>query len=160
MGLTEDQQTALDCCMSGKNVFITGGGGVGKTYLIHKVVDCLKEAGRAVMLTASTGRAAQLIGGSTCHRAFRIPLKMAWNKDPRPGDIDNVCAADTVIIDEISMVRMDVFGYIVRCLQRADMIRKKNGKPPVQLIVVGDFCQLPPVMVVPKDGSPGDEELM
>ena len=43
MGLTEDQQTALDCCMSGKNVFITGGGGVGKTYLIHKVVDCLKE---------------------------------------------------------------------------------------------------------------------
>ena len=46
MGLTEDQQTALDCCMSGKNVFITGGGGVGKTYLIHKVVDCLKEAGR------------------------------------------------------------------------------------------------------------------
>ena len=160
MGLTEDQQTALDCCMSGKNVFITGGGGVGKTYLIHKVVDCLKEAGRAVMLTASTGRAAQLIGGSTCHRAFRIPLKMAWNKDPRPGDIDNVCAADTVIIDEISMVRMDVFGYIVRCLRRADMIRKKNGKPPVQLIVVGDFCQLPPVMVVPKDGSPGDADLM
>ena len=160
MGLTKDQQKALDCCLDGKNIFITGGGGVGKTYLIHKIVACLKESGRSVMLTASTGRAAQLIGGSTCHRAFRIPLKMAWNKDPRPGDIDNVCAADTVIIDEISMVRMDVFGYIVRCLRRADMIRKKNGKPPVQLIVVGDFCQLPPVMVVPKDGSPGDADLM
>ena len=78
MGLTKDQQAAFNCCMSGKNVFITGGGGVGKTYLIHKIVDCLKEAGRAVMLTASTGRAAQLIGGSTCHRAFKIPLKMAW----------------------------------------------------------------------------------
>ena len=65
MGLTKDQQKALDCCLDGKNIFITGGGGVGKTYLIHKIVDCLKESGRSVMLTAPTGRAAQLIGGAT-----------------------------------------------------------------------------------------------
>ena len=82
MGLTKDQQTALDCCMSGKNVFITGGGGVGKTYLVDQIVRALDEAGRTVMLTASTGRAAQLIGGSTCHRAFRIPIGMAWEKSP------------------------------------------------------------------------------
>ena len=38
MGLTKDQQAALDCCMSGKNVFVTGGGGVGKTYLVDQIV--------------------------------------------------------------------------------------------------------------------------
>lgn len=160
MGLTKDQQKALDCCLDGKNIFITGGGGVGKTYLIHKIVDCLKESGRSVMLTAPTGRAAQLIGGATCHRAFRIPLKMAWDKDPKPRDLDHLFVTDTVIIDEISMVRMDVFGYIIRCIQRADYVREKNGKSPIQLIVVGDFFQLPPVMVTPKDGSIGDADLM
>lgn len=160
MGLTKDQQKALDCCLDGKNIFITGGGGVGKTYLIHKIVDCLKESGRSVMLTAPTGRAAQLIGGATCHRAFRIPLKMAWDKDPKPRDLDHLFVTDTVIIDEISMVRMDVFGYIIRCIQRADCVREKNGKPPIQLIVVGDFFQLPPVIVTPKDGSIGDADLM
>lgn len=159
MGLTKDQQKALDCCLDGKNIFITGGGGVGKTYLIHKIVDCLKESGRSVMLTAPTGRAAQLIGGATCHRAFRIPLKMAWDKDPKPRDLDHLFVTDTVIIDEISMVRMDVFGYIIRCIQRADYVREKNGKPPIQLIVVGDFFQLPPVIVTPKDGSIGDADL-
>lgn len=160
MGLTKDQQAALERCLDGENVFITGGGGVGKTYLIKQIVDKMKMSGRSVMLTAPTGRAAQLIGGSTCHRAFKIPLKMAWEKDPQPGDCDNVCAADTVIIDEISMVRMDVFGFIIRCITRANGIREKNGKLPVQLIVVGDFCQLPPVMIVPKDGSPSDADLM
>lgn len=160
MGLTKDQQAALKRCLDGENVFITGGGGVGKTYLIKQIVDKMKMSGRSVMLTAPTGRAAQLIGGSTCHRAFKIPLKMAWEKDPQPGDCDNVCAADTVIIDEISMVRMDVFGFIIRCITRANGIREKNGKLPVQLIVVGDFCQLPPVMIVPKDGSPGDADLI
>ena len=160
MGLTKGQQKALDCCLDGKNIFITGGGGVGKTYLIHKIVDCLKESGRSVMLTAPTGRAAQLIGGATCHRAFRIPLKMAWDKDPKPRDLDHLFVTDTVIIDEISMVRMDVFGYIIRCIQRADYVREKNGKPPIQLIVVGDFFQLPPVIVTPKDGSIGDADLM
>ena len=83
MGLTKDQQAALERCLDGENVFITGGGGVGKTYLIKQIVDKMKMSGRSVMLTAPTGRAAQLIGGSTCHRAFKIPLKMAWKKDPQ-----------------------------------------------------------------------------
>ncbi len=160
MGLTKDQQAALDRCMSGRNVFITGGGGVGKTYLIKQIVKTMSDAGRTVMLTAPTGRAAQLIGGATCHRAFKIPLKMAWDKKPRSDNCSHLCAADTVIIDEISMVRMDVFGYIFRCLEEADSVRSQKGKDPVQLIVVGDFFQLPPVLVTPKDGSLGDADLM
>lgn len=158
MGLTKDQQTALDCCMSGKNVFITGGGGVGKTYLVDQIVRALDEAGRTVMLTASTGRAAQLIGGSTCHRAFRIPIGMALEKSPT--DYDHLIDTDSVIIDEISMLRMDVFDFIIRTIEKANAIRKEKGNPPIQLIVIGDFLQLPPVLPDKKDGSPSDADLL
>lgn len=158
MGLTKDQQAALDCCMSGKNVFVTGGGGVGKTYLVDQIVRALDEAGRTVMLTASTGRAAQLIGGSTCHRAFRIPIGMAWEKSPT--DYDHLIDTDSVIIDEISMLRMDVFDFIIRTIEKANAIRKEKGNPPIQLIVIGDFLQLPPVLPDKKDGSPSDADLL
>lgn len=160
MALTRDQQAALEACLGGQNIFITGGGGVGKTYLIHTLVENLEEAGRSVILTASTARAARLIGGSTCHHTFRIPIKMAWSQAPDVRPTDAVCAADTVIVDEISMLRMDSFGYLVRCIEAADIIRHKAGLAPIQLIVVGDFFQLPPVIVEPKDGRVGDRDLM
>lgn len=158
MGLTKDQQAAFDACMSGKNVFITGGGGVGKTYLINRIADALHNAGRTVMLTAYTGLAARLIGGSTCHSAFGIPRGMAWKESPT--DYEHLVATDTVIIDEVSMLRMDQFDFVLRCLKKADAVREENGMPPIQLIVIGDFLQLPPVLNDKKDGSPSDAELL
>ena len=160
MGLTRDQEKALKACMEGKNVFLTGGGGVGKTYLVKKIVEELEKKGCEIMLTASTGRAAQLIGGVTCHRAFSIPIKLTWQKDPDVGRDDPVCAADVVIIDEISMLRMDSFSFLVKSIYQANEIRAKAGNPPIQIIAVGDFCQLPPVLISSKDKDPGDAEIL
>lgn len=51
-----------------------------------------------------------------------------------------------MIVDEISMCRMDLFDYLSSVLFKAARIREKEGKPRCQLVVVGDFCQLPPVV--------------
>lgn len=160
MGLTRDQEKALKACMEGKNVFLTGGGGVGKTYLVKKIVEELRKKGCEIMLTASTGRAAQLIGGVTCHRAFHIPIKLTWQKDPEVGNDDPICSADVVIIDEISMLRMDSLSFLVKSIDQANTIRAKEGKSPVQIIAVGDFCQLPPVLISSKDNTPSDAEIL
>ena len=138
--LTKGQQAALEAVRSGRNVFITGGGGVGKSYLTRVIIDELEACGKKVMITASTGLAATLIGGVTCHRAFQIPLTFAWTRHPAPPD--EMLRADAIVIDEVSMLRMDTFDYIVKCVQR---IYEEHGYK-IQLIVVGDFCQLPPVL--------------
>lgn len=138
--LTKGQQAALEAVRSGRNVFITGGGGVGKSYLTSAIIDELKADGKKVMVTASTGLAATLIGGVTCHRAFQIPLTFAWTRTPNP--TEEMRRADAIIIDEVSMLRMDTFDYIVKCIQK---IYKAHGYK-IQLIVVGDFFQLPPVL--------------
>ena len=65
--LTKGQVSALDAVRKGKNVFVTGGGGVGKSYLVTQIVDELQASGKTVLITASTGKAATLIGGVTCH---------------------------------------------------------------------------------------------
>lgn len=71
--LTNGQKQALLESQNGHNIFISGGGGVGKSYISQIIVDELQAAGKTVLITASTGKAAMLINGVTCHRAFRIP---------------------------------------------------------------------------------------
>ena len=56
--LTKGQVSALDAVRKGKNVFVTGGGGVGKSYLVTQIVDELQASGKTVLITASTGKAA------------------------------------------------------------------------------------------------------
>ena len=138
--LTKGQQAALEAVRSGRNVFVTGGGGVGKSYLTRVIIDELEACGKKVMVTASTGLAATLIGGVTCHRAFQIPLTFAWTRTPDPPE--EMRRADAIIIDEVSMLRMDTFDYIVKCVRK---IYEEHGYK-IQMIVIGDFFQLPPVL--------------
>ena len=167
MGLTTGQQMALEKVRKGYNVFLTGGGGVGKTYLINRIVSELEAAGKSVLLTAPTGRAAMLIGGVTCHRAFRIPISATWQETPVIRKSSPVYASDVVLIDEVSMLRIDVFEYIINAIDQVNHIRTTEEylsdpsnvrRDPVQLIVVGDFCQLPPVIKHPSDGDPDADE--
>lgn len=81
--LTKGQEKALQAAKKGENVFISGGGGVGKSYVSRKIVEELQKARKNVLITASTGKAAMLIGGVTCHRAFQIPTRMAWERKMR-----------------------------------------------------------------------------
>lgn len=133
--LTTDQTNALAVMRSGKNVFLTGGAGVGKSYVIGQF--CCEQAlkGKKVLMTASTGIAAWIIGGSTVHRALKL-----WAIS-RGGDLDYMCEnlnkADILIIDEISMISSGLFNLIFACI--------RNIKHSLQVIVVGDFFQLPPV---------------
>ena len=164
MGLTKGQQAAVNAVQQGHNTFITGGGGVGKSYVINHIVDMLRSAGKNVMVTASTGKAATLIDGVTCHRAFNIPLKATWLAEPNIRKNSPIYETDVVLIDEVSMLRIDAFEYIIKSIESVNeqrMIAPENSHTsPIQIIVVGDFTQLPPVIIHPKDGSPYEGDMM
>lgn len=72
INLTSDQQKALDAVNSGRNVFITGGAGTGKSYLLRAIVYSLMSAGKNVVVCAPTGIAAANIGGMTIHTTFNF----------------------------------------------------------------------------------------
>lgn len=142
--LSPDQQTAHDALVAGKSVFITGGAGTGKSTLVNHFC-----RDRKVAKLATTGAAAVLIGGQTAHSFLRISpymhkpgvIRESQGLDPRT--MKRIASFDTILIDEVSMARIDVFQAMVETLGLA---RKARGGRPFQLIAVGDFAQLPPVL--------------
>ena len=164
MGLTKGQKLAVESVRQGNNVFITGGGGVGKSYVVDVIVDMLRRSGKNVLVTASTGKAATLIGGVTCHRAFNISLKATWLADPTVRKNSPIYETDVVLIDEVSMLRIDSFEFIFKSIESVNEQRmnapENDHTSPIQIIVVGDFTQLPPVIIHPKDGSPDEGDMM
>ena len=143
--MTDDQMQAYNAALSGENIFVTGGAGTGKSYLLRRIVEELHQQKKQVMICAPTNAAAVLIGGTTIHRAFGFPVGVCLSS-ARKTIIKRVnkalCASDVVIIDEISMVRIDLMDAIVASIHKAE---EKSGKK-IQIIVMGDFCQLPPVI--------------
>ena len=141
--LTEGQRAAWNAVMAGHNVFLTGSGGTGKSFLTELIIYRLeKELCKQVIVCAPTGLAASKIKGATIHRVFglgidSVILSSGKLRKKMPA---HILAADVIIIDEISMVRADLFDCIITSLSAAE---KKSGKRK-QLIVLGDFLQLPP----------------
>lgn len=140
--LNKEQTKAFEIMASGKNVFLTGNAGTGKSFLIKTFIGFCQSRGKNIMVTAPTGVAALNINGSTIHRAFKVPLDPIGPMTRISKITEAVKKADIIIIDEISMVRFDVFSYIIRAINKACQIIQKAK----QLIVVGDFFQLPPVL--------------
>lgn len=138
MELNPEQQAALKILKSGQNVFLTGKAGVGKSTLLRQF---LAKTKKNCIVCAPTGIAALNVGGVTLHRCFGISTTPKGPDDPKQEDIRPSKAlqqADVIIIDEISMCRFDLFSYVCRYLMS---LKKK-----VQIILVGDFFQLPPVI--------------
>lgn len=139
-GLTEEQKKVFASFRSGANIFLCGKGGSGKSFLTRYIIDYCRSAGKSVLICAPTGIAALNIGGSTIHRVFNVPSNIVsrgqrcYNKKK----LETINKADVIIIDEISMCRIDVFEYVARTLL--------YFKPKKQLLFVGDFYQLPPVL--------------
>lgn len=143
------QKQALESIKRGENVFFTGGAGTGKTFLLKHAIGSLSPSG--LFITASTGVAACHIGGITLHqfagvgKATDSPqecLKQALRKS---GTVKRWKSCKNLIIDEISMVSSNFFD-ILDYLGRAFNVNNKH-KPfgGIQLIICGDFFQLPPV---------------
>jgi len=142
---TKDQRAAYDAIMSGENCFITGGAGTGKTTAVRYAISMLKARGKQVIVCAPTGIAATIIGGATIHKTFGFPASMCITEKTMKIMVrapKTVAYADAVVIDEISMCRMDVFDATVASIQK---IQEKAEKK-IQLIAVGDFYQLPPIL--------------
>ena len=139
--LTPDQELAFREMKSGKNIFLTGEAGTGKSFVTSAFIDWCDENRKNVLVTAPTGIAAVNIQGVTLHRAFEMQtgpriMPPAKRKFPRM-----LRAVDVVLIDEISMCRIDAFEYVMKTIKNIEQENHKN----IQVIVIGDFFQLPPV---------------
>ena len=151
-GLTLGQQQVFDLVKAGRNVYLTGLGGTGKSYVVEKIIQWAKDSGKNTIVCAPTGIAALNIGGTTIHRALGIRPEKTLDMKPYPAIPQGsaIPECDLMIVDEISMCRMDLFDYLSSVLKKAGVNRKKEGKALCQLVVVGDFCQLAPVVKAPE----------
>lgn len=128
-----------------KNIFITGRAGTGKSTLLAYFRNTTKKK---VVVLAPTGVAALNVHGQTIHSFFKFKpgitlqqIKSHYKK----GDQKNVYAQiDTIVIDEISMVRSDLLD----CVDKFLRLNRADSEPfgGVQMIFIGDLYQLPPVV--------------
>ena len=137
MKLTNGQKNALHEFNSGKNILLLGDPGTGKSTLISAIVENAVATGKKVVRTASTGIAAQLIGGRTIHSLLKAFPGMSTNNIDYDSKAKNLVGIDVLIIDEISMLGKTFIDYLYQCLLHTDH--------HIQLVLVGDFFQLPPV---------------
>lgn len=151
--LTDEFRHALALLADGKHLFLTGKAGTGKSTLIRRF---MAETDRNVVVVAPTGIAALNVNGYTIHRLFGFrtttTLQDVRGGEYRPGRFTKTLASlDTLIIDEASMVRADVFDMLAAALER---FGPAKGQPfgGVQIVLVGDLYQLPPVVA---DGEAG-----
>lgn len=152
--LSEEQRKVLDLVVEAKrSVFFTGSAGTGKSVLMREIIqslgqEYLREPDR-VAVTASTGLAACNIAGVTLHSFAGIGLgkealpELVKKIKRNPKAKNRWQRTKVLIIDEISMVDGDLFDK----LEGIARIIRNNGRPfgGIQLVVTGDFFQLPPV---------------
>lgn len=135
--------------MDGASVFLTGAPGAGKTYVLHQFIQQAEAAGKRVAVTASTGIAASHLGGTTIHSWSGLGILDALS----PYDLERLGTAerlvkrynsvDTLIIDEVSMLhgqRLNMINQLAKVLRSSE-----QAFGGMQVILVGDLFQLPPV---------------
>ncbi|MNQ06390.1 ATP-dependent RecD-like DNA helicase [compost metagenome] len=143
-----NQGLALEIMLSGESVLLTGPAGAGKTFVLNQFIKLAKADGKHVSVTATTGLAATHLGGTTIHSWSGIgvsdELPHRFADHVAKGRREIIEKTDVLIIDEISMLhdfRLDMVDEACR------LVRKKPDTPfgGIQLIMSGDFFQLPPI---------------
>ena len=154
---SEEQQHALHSIVDeGKNVYVFGNAGTGKSLILQEAVLRLRRLGKRVAVTASTGIAGVAIGGSTLH-AFAATFVQknvgshTWGY-AKPMDKRRVRDVDVLFIDEISMCSGEYFD---RLSEHLALIRERPREPfgGLQVVLMGDFLQLQPVCEAKKHGE-------
>lgn len=152
--LSDEQKSVLDLVAEKKkSVFFTGSAGTGKSVLLRETIKVLRDKHKRepdrVAVTASTGLAACNVGGVTLHSFAGIGL----GKEPVPELVKKIkrnqkaknrwMRTKVLIVDEISMVDGDLFDKLEAIARSI----RNNGRPfgGIQLVITGDFFQLPPV---------------
>lgn len=128
------------------SLFLTGDAGTGKSTLLRRLIEESRARGRCVAVLAPTGCAAVNVGGQTIHSFFGIPPRFVTpNETINSRNRQMLRDLDTLIIDEVSVVRSDVMAAVDRALRSA---RREFGSVfgGLQLVLVGDLAQLPPVV--------------
>ncbi len=153
------QEEALNILKTGASVFLTGEPGSGKSYVASRYLSYLRRQGKSVSVTASTGIAAAQLGGSTIHAWSGIGTKSQVTR----ADLDYIAKsrrvadrikkAHVVIIDEVSMLSGQTLSAVSQVCQHVRKTTAPFGG--LQVVLVGDFFQLPPV--VRRDEHPSAE---
>ena len=136
--LNEDQQAVLKLVLEGRNVYLGGSAGTGKSVLLRRLRRELMLRGLAVAMTATTGIAACQIGGTTFHSAMHFTHAGVF-----VGEAEELLKFNVIVIDEISMMPRSLLEELDRVLRRASGSVLPFGG--VQIILCGDFLQLGPV---------------
>ena len=144
------QETALKVLQTGANVFLTGEPGSGKTFVVNAYVRWLREHSVEPSICASTGIAATHIGGMTIHSWSDIGVR----RDLTSYDLDAIAqnkrvagridSARVLIIDEVSMLSANTLSMVDAVCREVRRNRQPFGG--LQVVLVGDFFQLPPVV--------------
>lgn len=151
--LSQEQENALQLFEKGNNIFLTGPGGSGKTELIKRIVDIANKQNKRIQVCALTGCAAVLLGcpgSKTIHSWAGIGIASG----PFGKVVDRVIknaykskiwkSVDVLVIDEVSMMSKKIFEVLDTIGRRA----RHDEKTPfggIQIVLSGDFYQLPPV---------------
>lgn len=133
------QKKAIKEALEKGILVLTGGPGTGKTTTLNAIINILEENGERIFLAAPTGRAAKRMSEVTKKEAKTIHrlLEVEWDSEDRPvfkKNEKNLLNCDALILDEISMIDVNVFEGVLRALPLG-----------TRLILVGDSNQLPSV---------------
>ena len=157
-GISFEQRLVIEAVTKGESVFFTGGAGTGKSYLLRKIISILPPS--TVSVTASTGIAACHISGATLHQFLGIgrvdpstpgvAQQLAARVRKNPERLQTLRNTKVLIIDEISLIDSKFFELASELLS----LVRANSAPfgGLQLVVCGDFLQLPPVPPSPDIG--------
>ena len=155
----KNQKLALEAMIDGKNIFLTGPSGTGKSFLINYFKDLVKKH-KNIAITSTTGISALLIGGTTLHSFLGIGLgnstveEMIKNVESKDYLRKKLLMLDILVIDEVSMLSPELLTKIEKMLRivrsgkklsyiNNNITKKEPAFGGVQIVATGDLLQLP-----------------
>jgi len=152
ISLSQEQQRAINKFKKGENIFLTGQGGTGKSFLIKYFVNNTPTH-KNIKVTALTGTAAILLNckATTIHSWSGIKLARGTPEEVVENTYKNFVAKknwrniDILIVDEVSMMSQKIFEILEKLARRMRKYAHSQPFGGIQVIFCGDFFQLPPV---------------